>query len=250
MNHTIQGRAFRDAYRLVFTEYLRRLRRVPAVLLGKDIFFHPTTGYHGHVERFGSASCGWSIITDGINQDSVVYSFGVGEDASFDISLVNRFGLRVHAFDPTPKSIQWVRSQKFADQFALHEIGLAAIDGDVTFNPPEDPKHISHTILNRPSTSARAISVPVRRLRTIMNDLDHMHIDILKMDIEGAEYDVIDDLRATGIRPGQILVEFHHRFPDVGIAKTKAAIERLKAMGYALFSVTSNGEEFGFINKI
>jgi len=39
------------------------------------------------------------------------------------------------------------------------------------------------------------------------------------MDIEGAEYEVIDDLIASGIRPKQILVEFHHRFKNVGVKK-------------------------------
>jgi len=236
-------------YLLVIKEYWWWLRRVPAVLLGRDIFFRTTSGYHGQVERFGSAACGWSIITDGIGSDSVVYSFGIGEDASFDISLVNRFGLCVHAFDPTPKSIEWVRSQTFVDKFVLHEFGLAAVDGEVTFNPPDNPMHVSHTILDRPSTRARAISVPVKKLKTIMSALGHTHIDILKMDIEGAEYAVIDDLVKCGIQPKQILIEFHHRVSCVGIAKTKTAVAQLRSMGYALFSLSSNGEEFGFVRS-
>jgi FkbM family methyltransferase len=229
-------------------EQLRFLRRLPAVLLGRDFFFHTAAGHHGHVERLGSIYGGWNIITDGIGRDSLVYSFGVGEDASFDLSLAKRFGLCVHAFDPTPKSITWVRSQHFTDQFNFHEFGLAAVDGEVPFNLPTNPHHVSYTILNRPSSCDRAIHFPVKRLRTIMNLLGHTRIDILKMDIEGAEYDVIDDLYVSSIRPTQILVEFHHRFPGVGIARTKASVARLKEMGYTLFAVSSSGEEFGFVH--
>ena len=231
------------------TELLRLIRRAPAVLFGRDIFFRPAAGCHGHIERFGSAYGGWSIITDKIGQNSIVYSFGIGEDASFDSSLAARFGLCVHAFDPTPKSIDWVHSQHFNESFVLHEFGLADVDGEVAFNPPENATHVSNTILDRPATCDRALNFSVKRLQTIMDLLGHTHIDILKMDIEGAEYGVIQDMRKCNIRPDQILVEFHHRFPGVGIVKTKAAISEIKGMGYVLFAVSCSGEEFSFVRK-
>jgi len=34
---------------------------------------------------------------------AVVYSLGIGEDISFDLALIEKYGARVHAFDPTPK---------------------------------------------------------------------------------------------------------------------------------------------------
>ena len=80
---------------------------------------------------------------------------------------------------------------------------------------------MSHTLLER-NASAEAIEVPVRRLSTIMRELGHGAIDLLKMDIEGAEYEVIADLLACGADVRQLLVEFHHRWPEVGIARTKA----------------------------
>lgn len=198
-------------------------------------------------ETLGSAYGGWDIVTDGLNAQSVVYSFGVGEDASFDMALIDRFGLTVHAFDPTPKSIEWVKRQGFSNRFVLHEYGIAAFNGTVAFNPPENPAFVSYTLLERPSTAARAIQVPIRRLSTIMEELGHDRIDLLKMDIEGAEYDVIEDIERSGVRPRQILVEFHHRFPGVGIEKSKEAIARLRTMGYQLFSVSVTNEEFSFI---
>lgn len=113
----------------------------------------------------------------------------------------------------------------------------------------KNPNHFSHTLLDRPATKAQAISVPVKRLSTIMKELGHNQIDILKMDIEGAEYDVINDISKSDIRPQQILVEFHHRFPGIGLKKTKEAIERLTFMGYRLFSVSATNENFCFIQK-
>ena len=198
-------------------------------------------------ERYGSDYGGWDIVTTGFDARSVVYSFGVGEDASFDLALIEKFNLVVHAFDPTPKSIAWVKRQKLPGRFVMHGFGIAAFDGDVTFHPPENPDHVSHTLLERPATKAKAISVPVKRLGTIMKELGHDRIDVLKMDIEGAEYEVIEDISQSGIRPRQILVEFHHRFPGVAVRRSKEAIDRLRSMGYRLYAVSATAEEFCFI---
>lgn len=197
--------------------------------------------------RIGSGYGGWNVISENIRPECVVYSFGVGEDASFDVGMIQKFGVKIHAFDPTPKSIEWVKRQGFPTAFVMHEYGIASFDGTVRFNPPEKADQVSHTLLDKPSTEARAIVVPVKKLTTIMKELGHDKIDILKMDIEGAEYDVLEDLLKSEIRPAQLLVEFHHRFPNVGVEKSKAAISRLRSSGYRLVSVSSTNEEFGFL---
>jgi FkbM family methyltransferase len=194
-------------------------------------------------EKYG----GWNTVLSGLDKDSIVLSFGVGEDVSFDMDLIERYGLAVYAFDPTPKSLRWVEKSHLPKNFIMHGYGLADFDGSVQFSPPENPDHVSHTILNRSETKDDAITVPVKKITTIMSELQHSEIDVLKMDIEGAEYAVISDLEASGIRPKQILVEFHHRFPGVGASKTKDAVDTLKRMGYKLFSVSSSNEEYSFL---
>lgn len=215
------------------------------VATGKEFFEKPDVTCPK--DRFGSDYGGWYIVPAGIDCHSIVYSFGIGEDASFDIGLIEKFNLIIHAFDPTPKSIEWVKREDYSTHFVLHEYGLSSFNGDVSFYPPENPNHISYTLLDRPTTKARAIIVPVKKLGTIMKELGHDHIDLLKMDIEGAEYDVIMDILESNIRPWQILVEFHHRFQGVGIKKSKEAINQLRLMGYKLFSVSATNEEFCFI---
>ncbi len=200
-------------------------------------------------KRYGSDYGGWNIVDSLLDENSIIYSAGIGEDISFDKALIEEKDVIIYAFDPTPKSIRWVTKQKLPNNFILHEYGMADFDGFVQFNPPENPKHVSYTILDRPSTEGKAIKVPMKRLSTIMRELDHDSIDLLKMDIEGAEYSVIDDMKTSGIYPKQILVEFHHRFPGVGIKKTMASIETIKRMGYWLFWVSDSKEECGFLRK-
>jgi hypothetical protein len=60
---------------------------------------------------------------------------------------------------------------------------------------------------------------------------------------------VIEDICKSRILPKQLLVEFHHRFPGVGVKKTKNAITLLRSMGYSLASVAPSNLEYGFIRK-
>ena len=70
---------------------------------------------------------------------------------------------------------------------------------------------------------------------------------IVKLDIEGAEYEVIQHIIDRKIKIHQLLIEFHHRFPGIGNKKTKEAIRILNNAGYKIFDVSPSGEEFSFI---
>jgi FkbM family methyltransferase len=198
--------------------------------------------------RFGSGYGGWNLVDGLVRDDSVVYSFGLGEDISFDLDLIATHRTVVHGFDPTPRSVEWVRRQSLPPQFQLHAEGIADFDGEATFHPPRDPSHVSHSMVEADGGSP-GIRVPVRRLESIMASLGHRQVDILKMDIEGAEYAVIDHLATTGIRPRQFLVEFHHRFSAVGWPRTQASLATLRSCGYRLFWVSDSVEEFGFVHE-
>jgi hypothetical protein len=93
------------------------------------------------------------------------------------------------------------------------------------------------------------ISVEAKCLSTILRELDCASIDLLKMDIEGAEYEVFADLMKTSIRPTQILVEFHHRHAGLNKSMTTDAVNSLRHAGYAIFSISATGREFSFVYK-
>jgi len=67
-------------------------------------------------------------------------------------------------------------------------------------------------------------------------------------DIEGAEYEVLEGLLASPIKPGQLLAEFHHRFPAIGLEKTADMIRLLRKAGYKIFAVSDIGREVSFLH--
>jgi hypothetical protein len=94
---------------------------------------------------------------------------------------------------------------------------------------------------------AGTITAEGYRLCSVVARLQSGVPDLLRMDIEGAEYAVLDDMLATGILPRQLLVEFHHRFPQVGLGATRRAIAGLRAAGYRIAAVSDTGREVTFL---
>jgi FkbM family methyltransferase len=220
--------------------------------LGRRISGKPRQGVELELPcvRLGTDYGGYAVLKTGLNADSIVYSFGLGEDISFDLALMELTGCQVFGFDPTPRSIAWVRAQQLPPGFHLQELGVAGYDGKASFAPPRDPTHVSHSMVaaagsgNANGNASGHTEFEVRRLPTLMNELCHDRLDLLKMDVEGAEYEVIDDLLAQGLRPRQLLVEFHHGAHGISLAKTESTLKKLCEAGYAIFDVQPSGHEF------
>lgn len=213
---------------------------------GRDCFFRPDINVDSI--RLGSGYGGWNIPMHFLTDDSTVYSAGIGTDISFDLALIEQEGTQVHAFDPTPGSIKWLRKQELPRDFHYYSWGIADYDGVADFHIPRNPNHISHSFFSSEATRNETIRVPVKTIKSIMSDLGHDRIDLLKMDIEGAEYKVLENMLKEGIRPRLLLVEFHHRFRSIGAKETRRAVNDLQKAGYKLYYVAPSGEELCFMH--
>lgn len=200
------------------------------------------------------------INPDLVRPDEPVYSLGVGADISFDLTLVERYGCKAWLFDPTPKSATLM--QRYAGNTGLHFEPLAVWthDGAIRFHYMESRtgaiKTGSVTNLYR---SGQSIEVPCKRLVSLMSENVHACIGVLKMDIEGAAFDVLEDCLDSGIHPRQILVEFEKDDRHVvGFAmhrRLHRLMLRLRALGYDahFFPRRRNATaqfEFAFVRSI
>lgn len=143
--------------------------------------------------------------------DMIVYSFGVGQDISFDKAITEEFKCPVYLFDPTPEVKKWLKRKKIFlkyPNFIFSAKGLNTQNGKFKlYNTGKEGKYnssmfdIGHKDLYT--------EVKFKTLKTIMNDYKHNKIDILKLDIEGMALPVLEQMmKKTKIRPKQILAEF------------------------------------------
>jgi FkbM family methyltransferase len=215
--------------------YLRRRRLQAAGFVPREV---------GPTFRAGARSGVWTVCTTDLRTDSIVYSIGVGDNIAWDLALIERFGVTVHAFDPTPASIGWIAKQSLPPRFCFHPVGVASQDGIAHFRAPRRPGGFNFIPTGRDDVGA--IAAPVRRLSTLMADLGHSHIDVLKLDIEGGEYEVLADMPGESLPVRQVLVEFHHNLPTIPFARTETALRALTGAGYRLFHISERGLELSF----
>ena len=214
----------------------------------RGTLIHQATHRPGSVAYLGSEYGGWTVIPELIDSRSVVYSVGVGSDVTFDRALIERFSCTVHSFDPTPMAREWIAAQALPPEFVFHPLGLADQDAEVAFAMPLQEGWDSFS-LPPEGSDEEVVHCPVRRLETLAGDLGHTRIDVLKMDIEGFEYGVIDDVLAGPLRPVQWLIEFHHAMMHFVPDQTRRAVSQLEGAGYRLFAVSNVGHEYSFVHR-
>ena len=216
----------------------------------------------GH-EKLGSPFAGWYVPMDLINSDSKCYCFGCGEDISFDLALIKRFGCQVFSFDPTPRSIQHVHNlidnaqqgiptsinnqsdffytvtTKQLERLKFYEYGVWNENNILKFYAPKNETNVSHSLVNLQGTStyfeARCFTVG-----TIMEMLKHDSVDVIKLDIEGAEYNVIESFLEAKIRPTVVLVEFDEGYSPIdkdAISRITNTIDMLNENNYIISKI-------------
>lgn len=158
------------------------------------------------VIRYGSETGGWHLPSGLIRSDWLVYDFGVGDDISFDIALVERHGCTIHAFDPTPESVAYMEDKSLPG-FQFHPVGVWDEDATIKFWKPSSDQLISYSAENLRRTS-EYVEGEVRTIKTLAAELGHQHIDFIKMDVKGAEQRVVPNLLGDGFRPTLLCLEY------------------------------------------
>jgi FkbM family methyltransferase len=222
----------------------RLLRRLRRPVLGPAAIKVP-------IATLGTEYGSQTVCTSVLNPGAIVYSFGVGEDASFDLELIRQFGCEVYAFDPTPRSIAWVAASIRDAHFHFRPIGIAANEGSAKVGRPANPAHVSHyKPANGPTEEAdRWAEFPVKPYDTIRRELGHDRVDIIKLDIEGFEFEVIPDLLRSEVLPGQLLVDFHHGLYGYTDSDAGRAIRAMHRAGFVLFHVAHDRRHGSFVHR-
>jgi FkbM family methyltransferase len=217
-----------------------------AIRLGLLFPWLTTLRKPGNKLRFGTEYGGWTIPKDRLTAQSICYCVGCGEDISFDLELIRQYSCTVYAFDPTPRSIEFVRkSAAGIAGYRFADVGIWDRHGTVKFFVPRDSSHVSHSITNLQGTDSY-IEVPTRRLREVLCENGHRHLTLLKLDIEGAENTVIRTILEDAIPIDILLVEFDELgFPTPErIAQIKTSIDALLLQGYELFNIAHTNFTF------
>jgi FkbM family methyltransferase len=217
---------------------LERVRdRLDWLRLARAIDLQP----RADLARLGTAYGGYVIPSGLPRAEWTCYSGGLGTDVSFELELIGRYGCTVHGFDPTPRSIEYAEAVSEREpRFRVHPVGLFSEDSEQNFFSPRDNDHVSHSITNLQGTDSY-ITASCRRVRSMMSELGHDRLDLLKLDIEGAEYAVLDSLAEDGIQPKVLLIDLHL---NPTLEHAVSTVESLLDRGYAAVHVHRSDVSF------
>lgn len=214
------------------------------------------------MQRLGTNYGGWYIPKDiKLDENSIVYSAGVGEDISFDLLLSNKYNSNIILIDPTKRAIEhykeiltyfktkeWKFSgdiqndykEKIIDlevdfnKITYIEKGLWKEQSKMKFFQQSNPKYVSQS-LKKEMFGTNFYEVEVDSIKNLMIHNKHDKIDLLKIDIEGAEIEVINKMLDDKIYPRYLCIEFDlflkRKDPQ---NKTVKLIHRLQLEGYKI----------------
>lgn len=200
----------------------------------------------------------------------VMYSFGVGEDISFDVAFACKFQFQVKLYDPSPSAkehfeyVAAVVGKSHADDsqdrlhpvagtrasdtatywhkvrmtpiqssaFEMHDIGVGTQDGDLTFYQSKTQGESGSWSLDQGMRGAGGS----RSITVPVHTIEHIFGDdrpvAVKLDVEGLENDILPRLLQQGQQaPPVIFVDFDSICCCLG---TPAYCAKKKAEGQAM----------------
>tara|TARA_R110002096_G_scaffold194020_2_gene376107 strand:- start:1668 stop:2360 length:693 start_codon:yes stop_codon:yes gene_type:complete len=140
----------------------------------------------------------------GIHAGSVVFDMG-GFQGNWAADIHERYGADVHIFEPHPAFAQKIR-QRFEGNSAIRTYDLALGSTQSTLTLSDDGDASSSFREGKNAVTGR-----IEPVAQFFEHADIPRIDLMKINIEGGEYDLLPALAAAGIMPriGIIQVQFH-----------------------------------------
>lgn len=208
----------------------------------------------GGYTRLGTRHGGWWLDRRLLSAAPLLIDCGLGEDISFPTAFLAKFGGKVVGVEPNPRSLEYCRrvmpqGMRIIPQAFWSEPGIT-----LTFHLPrpqnqlpEGADGVSGSILDSHDyVGEEEISVATTSFAEILRQEQRTECDVLKMDIEGAEYEVLKSLCDSGdiARAKQLLFEFHHGVTAYSMADTEATVAMLEAKNFRL--VHTEGRNYFF----
>lgn len=205
--------------------------------------------------RLGTRYGGWWINERLLDSAPLLIDCGLGEDISFPVAFIERFQGKVVGIEPNPRSLEYCRA-RCPDNMTIYPRAFWTKSGEtLSFHLPrlqtQLPKGAdgvsgsllsSHEYVDGGEELLVTTTTLVEALATAGRD----GCDVLKLDIEGAEYEVLAALCSSGeIRLArQVLIEFHHGATCHTMAETEKTVAAIEKAGFTLIYVESRNYIF------
>jgi hypothetical protein len=177
---------------LVNSKLFQRINTIISLLAPKDVLGKEYL-------RIGKDNDGGYVMVDHFENIQGAYSFGIATDVSWDEYFANK-GINVYMFDHTINKLP-----KKNENFNFFKLGITG------FEKIKDTQN----------------------LESLINLIGHQNAEnlLLKMDVEGCEWDVLDEVESNILDQfSQIVIEFHDILPDTSTKQYEIMLKGLQKL--------------------
>lgn len=154
-----------------------------------------------------------------LGPDSVIIDVGAwrGEVAQ---TLTDLYGARIYSFEPEPAFYADLE-RTFADNPKVSTYGYGLGARDETLLLEQDGQ--GSTVHGKLDGTNPTVEVQIRDIAAVLDELGIDHIDYIKINIEGAEFDLLERMAETGWleRTRYLLIQFHEWYDDADLRRWK-----------------------------
>ena len=195
------------------------------------------------------------IFVGDFDSSSLLIDVGCGHEAEFALYAIEAYGCRTVGVDPTKKHEPFLTAieEKTEGRFRYLNCAVASTNGTLTFF--ESTENESGSLLDNHTNVLRdhvySYDVEAVTLRKLLEKIGVEEADFLKLDLEGAEYNLLESVDINDLsRFRQVFVEFHHHcIPDRSKQDTEELAASLREMGLKSFSLDDHNYLFYWPNK-
>ncbi|MBA3704735.1 MAG: FkbM family methyltransferase [Bacteroidetes bacterium] len=174
------------------------------------------------------------VCLDLIPSGSTIISGGIGNDTKFEFELMKKKGVLVIGIDPTSTAEKYIESKKaevaeLNNRYIYLKKALNNTNEKLKLYYGENDFMSSLSSQHRDTKESNYFYCECVTIDDLQKT--YSNISYLKLDIEGAEYNILKDLKHISIP--QISIEFHHHCStEYTLQQTISAIQNLVEMGY------------------
>lgn len=168
-----------------------------------------------YYDFLGTAAITPDLLTDdlALDQDSIVFDVGA-HNGEWAEKLWDLYQPTIYAFEPAPPVMARLEARlgpKDRAHVMGYGLGASSATLELTLRGPA-----SNLYADDGGEALKRVPVQVRDVVEVLDELEVDRISLLKINIEGGEYDLIDRLADTGWLPriDQVQVQFHEWHAD------------------------------------
>jgi FkbM family methyltransferase len=190
---------------------------------------------------------GHTFYSKKLDSTSTVLDLGANQGA-FSRLIAAQHKCRTFAVEASPQLFAQIEESPLIHKY---NYAVAGNDGVVTFYESTNPE-AGNIVAPKSNSSGNRFAVQARSFSSLIAEIGLEEIDLLKIDIEGAEIQLFDNMRPHDLaRVKQLTIEFHDSvpIPNVSTEDVERIIARIVAAGFSGVAMGRKNFDWLFWNQ-